>query len=88
MTKHYDVKIKVESITGTCEAGYKVGDEWLISGVKLPGGLCVKALAALLPTIRTLQLGGNVTWATDKKVARTLCTDPDNTVIFELTRMD
>jgi len=37
MAESYKVRIKVISQKGSCEAGHKVGDEWLV-GEKTPGG--------------------------------------------------
>ena len=31
MAESYDVSVKVISQKGTCEAGHKIGDEWIIN---------------------------------------------------------
>jgi uncharacterized repeat protein (TIGR04076 family) len=54
MADSYDIRIKVISQKGSCAAGHKVGDEWILPPGKTPEGICLPAFAVLYPNIRTL----------------------------------
>ncbi len=84
--KRYDVKVKVISAVGHCGAGHKVGDEWTITNL-VPGGICITALAGLLPEIRTLMYGGSFPWGSDADSTTFTCPDPDNPMKFEVRRV-
>jgi len=89
MSEVYDVAIKVISQKGNCDAGHKVGDEWLIKGkeYKTPPGLCLFAFSSLLPLTKVLMYGGAFPWESDPDVTTSACPDPDNPVVFELRRL-
>jgi uncharacterized repeat protein (TIGR04076 family) len=78
---------RVISQKGTCEAGHKVGDEFVIDQ-KAPAGFCTWALYTLFPFAEVLQFGGSFPWEKDGDTARVACPDPDNPVVFELRRVD
>lgn len=78
-----DVIARVISQRGTCEAGHKVGDEFII-GQKTPPGLCSWAFYTLFPFAEVLQFGGSFPWEEDPNKATVACPDPTNPVIFEL----
>ncbi len=80
------VRIKVVSQKGTCEAGHRVGDEWLV-GEKTPEGLCIFAFGSLLPALTPLMYGGSFPWESDPDMTTAACPDPDNPVVFELRRL-
>jgi uncharacterized repeat protein (TIGR04076 family) len=80
-----DVIAKVISQRGTCEAGHRVGDEFII-GQKTPPGLCSWAFYTLFPFAEVLQFGGSFPWEEDPNKATVACPDPTNPVIFELRR--
>ncbi|HEY41556.1 MAG TPA: TIGR04076 family protein [Dehalococcoidia bacterium] len=86
MADTYDVKVKVISQKGTCGAGHKVGDEWVITG-KTPEGICLSAFNALFPATRVLMFGGSFPWSSDSDVASAACPDAANPVVFELKRV-
>jgi uncharacterized repeat protein (TIGR04076 family) len=86
MAERYDVAIKVISQEGTCGAGHKVGDEWVI-GSKTPEGICLSAFHALLPNTRVLKYGGTFPWGTDSDATTIACPDAENPVVFELRRL-
>ena len=81
-----NVRIKILNQKGTCAAGHKVGDEWVV-GEKTPGGLCLFAFSALLPTITPLMFGSSFPWESEPGMTTTACPDPDNPVVFELRRV-
>ncbi|MFC1991510.1 TIGR04076 family protein [Chloroflexota bacterium] len=79
------VVAKVISQRGTCEAGHKVGDEFII-GQKTPPGICSWAFYTLFPFAEVLQFGGSFPWEKDSNKTTIACPDPENPVIFELRR--
>ena len=79
------VVAKVISQRGTCEAGHRVGDEFVI-GQKAPPGICSWAFYTLFPFTEVLQFGGSFPWEKDSNKATIACPDPENPVIFELRR--
>jgi uncharacterized repeat protein (TIGR04076 family) len=86
MAESYKVRVKVISQKGSCEAGHKVGDEWLVDE-KTPGGLCLFAFSSLLPSLTPLIFGGSFPWESDPDVTTVACPDADNPVVFELRRL-
>jgi uncharacterized repeat protein (TIGR04076 family) len=80
-----EVIAKVISQKGTCAAGHKLGDEFVI-GEKTPPGLCVWAFYSLFPFASALQFGGSFPWEDDPDRTTVACPDPTNPVVFELRR--
>jgi len=78
-----EVVARVISQKGTCEAGHKVGDEFVI-GEETPPGVCSWAYYALLPFAKVLQFGGTFPWENDPDRTTVACPDPRNPVVFEL----
>lgn len=73
---------KVISQKGHCEAGHKVGYEFVI-GQTTKDGLCSWAFYTLFPFAEVLQYGGSFPWEEPGK-AVVACPDPSNPVVFEL----
>ena len=86
MADRYDVLVKVISQKGTCTAGHKVGDEWVI-GSKTPEGICLAGFHSLIPNARVLMFGGTFPWATDPDVITVACPDAESPLVFELRRL-
>jgi uncharacterized repeat protein (TIGR04076 family) len=86
MAESYQVSIKVKSRKGHCEAGHKVGDQWLV-GEKTPEGICIFAFSSLFPFITPLMYGGSFPWEKDPDKTTVACPDPDNPVVFEIRRV-
>jgi uncharacterized repeat protein (TIGR04076 family) len=86
VAESYKVRVKVISQKGHCDAGHKVGDQWLV-GEKAPEGICLFALHTLFPSITPLMLGGAFPWEKDPDKTTVACPDPDNPVIFEIRRV-
>lgn len=80
-----DVIARVISKKGTCTAGHRLGNEFVI-GQKTPPELCSWAFCALFPFAEVLQFGGSFPWEEDANKAKVACPDPENTVVFELRR--
>ena len=80
-----EVIARVVSQKGTCVAGHKTGDEFVI-GDKLPSGLCSWAFYTLFPFSTVYQLGGSFPWGDNPDKITVACPDPENPVVFELRR--
>ncbi|MFC1940459.1 TIGR04076 family protein [Chloroflexota bacterium] len=80
-----DVTAKVISQEGTCAAGHKVGDKFVI-GQQTPPKLCSWAFYSLFPFAEVLQFGGSFPWENDRNKTTVACPDPENPVVFELRR--
>ena len=78
---------KVVSQQGTCEAGLKVGDEFVI-GLETPPRMCSWAFYALFPAAEVLEFGGSFPWEKDPDKTTVACPDPVNPVVFELRRVN
>ncbi len=76
---------RVVSQRGRCEAGHRLGDEFVI-GQTTPQGMCSWAFHALFPFSQVLQFDGTFPWEPDRDTARVACPDADNPVVFELRR--
>ncbi len=81
----YEVKGKIVSQKGHCDAGHKVGEEYDFSGNRCPN-ICGSFYHTIFPTVRALKFGANIDWLKDKDVALAACPDQDNPVIIELRR--
>ena len=86
MAERRGVRIRVVSQEGTCAAGHKVGDEWVVAGMS-PEGVCLSALGALLVPSQALLYGGSFPWSSDPDVATAACPDAANPVVFEMRRL-
>jgi uncharacterized repeat protein (TIGR04076 family) len=86
MAKSYKVSVRVISQQGSCEAGHRVGDRWII-GEKTPEGLCTFAFGSLLPFITPLMFGASFPWEKEPDMTTVACPDPTNPVVFELRRL-
>jgi uncharacterized repeat protein (TIGR04076 family) len=76
---------RIISQKGTCAAGHKVGDEFII-GEKTPPDLCSWAFYSLFPPASVLQFGGSFPWEEDPNRTTVACPDPASPVVFELRR--
>ena len=86
MAEKYDVIARVISQKGTCAAGHKVGDEWLI-GSKTPEGMCLSAFHTMFHYARVLMFGGAFPWSNDPDATTAACPDAANPVVFEIRRV-
>ena len=89
MAESYDVAIRVVSQKGTCEAGHRVGEEWVIKGeeFKTPVGICLFAFNSFYPLANALMYGGSFPWESDPDVTTVACPDAQSPVVFELRRL-
>ena len=78
-----DVIARVISQKGTCVAGHRVGDEFVV-GQKAPPGMCSWAFYSLFPSAEVLQFDGSFPWEADPDKTTIACPDPENPVVFEL----
>jgi len=86
MAELCDVVARVVSQQGTCAAGHKVGDEWVI-GEKTPEGICLFAFSSLLPAAMVLSFGGSFPWEDDPEKTTVACPDATNPLVIELRRV-
>ena len=84
----YKIRIKVVETKGECSANLKVGDEFEIdnNGQPVPVNFCGWAFVTLWQFITPLRYGGTLPWEKDPNKAYVSCPDPDNTVVFEISR--
>ena len=82
-----EIIARVISQKGTCEAGHKVGDEFII-GQTTQSGLCSWAFYTLFPFPEVLQFDGSFPWEKDPDKTTVACPDPANPVVFELRRVN
>lgn len=81
-----EVIARVISQKGTCSAGHRVGDEFVI-GERTPAGMCTWAFYTLFPFAEALAFGGSFPWEDDPGKAVACCPDSENPVVFELRRV-
>jgi uncharacterized repeat protein (TIGR04076 family) len=86
MPETYDIEVTVVSQKGTCGAGHKVGDKWLVSSTT-PGGICLSAYRVMESYINVLKYGGSFPWSKDPDISMAICPDSGNPVVFELKRL-
>ena len=89
LDKAFDVRVRVISQEGICVMGHKLGDTFYVRDVKTPGGICMGAYATIHPMAMMLAMAGGFPWK-DEAAQKTICVacqDPENPVIFELTRI-
>lgn len=79
------VTARVISQKGTCAAGHRMGDEFVIADKTSPG-MCSWAFYTLFPFAEVLQYGGSFPWEKDPDKTTVACPDPGNPVVFELKR--
>ena len=86
MPEMYEIHVKVISQKGTCGAGHKVGDEWVI-GYKTPDGICLSAFDSMFSDLMVLIFGGTFPWSSDTDTVRVTCPDSANPVVLKLKRI-
>jgi uncharacterized repeat protein (TIGR04076 family) len=78
-----DITIKEIRGKGECYHNHKVGDILHIG----ESNICPWAQSVILPFATALRFGGEIPWKEkDKDTIELCCPDPDNLVIFRLTR--
>jgi uncharacterized repeat protein (TIGR04076 family) len=86
MSETYAVEVTVISQKGSCGAGHKVGDRWIIKN-HTPDGICLSVYPVMAGSIDVLKYGGSFPWSKDPDVSETVCPDPANPVVFQLGRI-
>jgi uncharacterized repeat protein (TIGR04076 family) len=79
------VLAKVISQKGTCVAGHKAGDEFIISDM-CPHNMCAWAFYTLFPFAQVLMSQGAFPWESDPDKCTVACPDAGSPVVFELSR--
>ena len=88
----YDLEITLVRGEGSCAAGHKIGDKWLWSGdseqLNLGKGMCVHALASMLPKLLAMRYGASLPWLReDPDISTHLCPDVANPHVFQIHRV-
>jgi len=86
MVEERKVVATVVTQKGTCAAGHKVGDKFVM-GDRTPPGMCSWAFYAIFPFAVVLQFGGSFPWGKDSDKITAACPDPENPVVFEIRRL-
>lgn len=86
MVKQPKVVARVVSQKGTCVAGHKDGNEFVV-GDRTPAGMCSWAFCSIFPFATVLQFGGSFPWGKDSDKITIACPEPENPVVFELRRL-
>jgi len=82
------VRAKVVSVSGTCHAGQKVGDEVVFADTEVQGRICFDAMCSMMPKVYGLRYNADLPWLKDPNApAKHACPDPVNPVVYELTRI-
>jgi uncharacterized repeat protein (TIGR04076 family) len=79
------IRAKIVSQKGTCVAGHKTGDEFIISDM-CPANMCAWAFYTLFPFAQVLMCDGSFPWENDQGKTTVACPDPSSPVVFELSR--
>ena len=85
------VEIRVVGQEGTCAAGHRVGESFLIPGDSErfeTQGICLHALATMMPKILALRYGASFPWAGSDGAIEHACPDPKNPCVFRLRALD
>ena len=78
------ITAKVQSVKGSC--WHKVGDSATLTETGVEGKICIHALYSFLPKAFAMMYGARFPWLQNPDVAVHACPDPNNPVVFEITR--
>jgi uncharacterized repeat protein (TIGR04076 family) len=81
------VTAKVISQKGTCGFGHKVGDTVKITEAGVEGRICIHALYSMFPAAFAMLYDVKFPWLSDTDRKTHPCTDAQNPVVFELTKV-
>ncbi len=82
------LEIGVEEVIGHCVFGYKPGDKFTFTGLKLPGGFCGAAYNAIFPVLFALNFGAVFPFSKDG-ISNDRITCPDGAKIrFSARRVE
>lgn len=77
---------KVISQKGTCAAGHKEGDEFVLGNLT-PAGMCPWAFYTIFPFLTVMKFRGHFPWLKEGIDITIACPDPGNPVIFEVRKL-
>ena len=89
----YKVLVTVKEVRGNCVFPHRTGDTIEFTGPWMKGKICLTAFTAIYPFIHALRFGAEFPWGgggkglkvpKDRIIAS--CSDPFNTVVFELRK--
>ena len=83
---NYRVVVTCKEVKGHCGVGMTPGDTVTFEGVNVKGRICIGALASMMATVFAMRHGVNFPWLKDPNVARHVCPDAANPVLYEIRR--
>jgi len=88
----YDLEITLMKGEGACAAKHEIGEKWIWSGdgeqLDLGKGMCVHALASMLPKLVAMRYGASLPWLkSDHDTSMHLCPDVGNPHVFQIHRL-
>jgi uncharacterized repeat protein (TIGR04076 family) len=88
MAAGYSIEVRAVEIRGQgiCPQDINVGD--VFRSDREVGAVCHWAAHTLLPFTTALRFGGDLPWEAEPGLARISCPDPDNSVVFEIRRIE
>mgnify|MGYP000533550847 CR=1 FL=1 len=89
--KARSVEITVVAQRGVCVAGHNVGETFLVPGDSerfTATGICLHALATMMPKLLALRYGASFPWAAPDGAVEHACPDAENPCVFRLRAVD
>jgi uncharacterized repeat protein (TIGR04076 family) len=88
MATGYPIEVRVVEIRGrgACPLDIKVDN--IFRSDREVGAVCHWAAHTLLPFTTALRFGGDLSWEAEPGLARICCPDPENSVVFEIRRLE
>lgn len=88
MAAGYPIEVRAVEIRGhgICPQDIEAGD--VFRSDREVGAVCHWAAHTLLPFTTALRFGGDLPWEAEPGQARICCPDPDNSVVFEIRRLE
>ena len=78
------IKAEVIGLKGQCNAGHKVGDQFVVNCYDT-GGMCGFLYHAIFPTLNVMQFEGSFPWGSDEAVLN--CPDSYNLLTLRARRV-
>jgi uncharacterized repeat protein (TIGR04076 family) len=86
MSKAHVVRMRIESIVGTCPNGHQVGEEYVV-GNKTVAGICMGSFNSCAPYLTALRFGASFPWEKEEGTFTIGCADHINQVVWRMERV-
>ncbi len=88
-----DVEIRVESIVGTCDAGFQPGERFYVRNkgfmaLECARPMCLELLGAISSHCMAMATGGSFPWEDEEGSIRACCPDCLNLLTVSLRRVE